>query len=199
MPEAKSLLSDVQRASAVGTASEQIAGSLPQLLDSEREALMAQLIRTLNVESGNLSSLASQMRSTLQTGTDTANALHAMLLTFQQITDRLAPKPGAAPPEKQGPQGPPFDIRQYTAALQQAASTAREINTLAEQTDAMLPVVRSATKDAADQLDRVLNRLFLLLALLVLVAAAAALLAAIAYRRIMFRFARSDAAKSRGL
>jgi hypothetical protein len=73
--------------------------------------------------------------------------------------------------------------------LEQAALTARELDALAQRGDALRPLLRSATQDAALRAQGVLNHLFLLLVLLVLVIASAALLAALAYRRITMRFA----------
>jgi hypothetical protein len=71
--------------------------------------------------------------------------------------------------------------------LEQAASTARELESLAQHGDALAPALRSATQDAALQVRAVLNHLFLLLVLLVLVIAAVALLATLAYRRLSLR------------
>jgi hypothetical protein len=192
LPETQALLSDVNRFSLVGSASDHLARTLPEVLDTQREALVRDLMRTLNTESANVDTLAAQLRSTLQAGTDTANAVHGALDTAQKITSQFAPAPGA-PPTPPEQQGPPFDIRQYTAMLAQATLTAREINTLARNADSMLPIVRSATQDAAARLVAVENHLFMLLVLLVFAAAAAALLAALAYRRLVPRVERRPA------
>jgi hypothetical protein len=72
--------------------------------------------------------------------------------------------------------------------LEQAAVTARELETLAQRSDVLVPALRSATQDAAFQVRSIVNHVFMLLALLVLVIAAAALLAALAYRRITVHF-----------
>jgi len=74
--------------------------------------------------------------------------------------------------------------------LEQAAVTARELETLAQRSDVLVPALRSATQDASLQVRAILNHLFVLLLLLVVVIAAAALLAALAYRRITVRLER---------
>jgi hypothetical protein len=74
--------------------------------------------------------------------------------------------------------------------LEQAAVTARELETLAQRSDVLVSALRSATLDASLQVRGILNHLFVLLALLVLVIAAAALLTALAYRRIPVRLQR---------
>jgi small-conductance mechanosensitive channel len=189
MPETKALLSDAQRVSLVGSASDQLVRTLPEVIAREREALIAQLVRTINDDNATIGSLAAQLRTTLQAGTETANAVHGTLDVFERIKAQFGPKPGEAVPQDNGP---PFDIRQYTEMLREATNTSRELNTLAQRADSLLPVLRTATQDASGQLDKVLNRLFLLLLLLILAAAAAALLAALAYRRLSARFNRGS-------
>jgi hypothetical protein len=186
MPESRSLLASVDRVSLVGSSSDRLVTNLPALLDREREALVAQLTDTLNSQSATLGTLAGQLRGTLQAGTDTATAVNGALQTFERINGQFSrkPEPAAGPPQ---PKGPPFDIRHYTAMLEQAAVTARELENLAQHGDALAPALRSATQDAALQARSILNHVFLLLVALVLVIAAAALLAALAYRRITVR------------
>lgn len=190
MPETRSLLSDVNRFSLIGSASDRLVNTLPDTLDRQREALVQQLTQTLNQQSASLGALAEQVRAALQAGTDTAQAVHGALDTVDKITNRFARPPGADP----GPRGPPFDIRHYTAMLEQAALTAREINTLTQSADAMLPVLRSTAQEAAAHLEAVENRLFVLLLLLIVAAAIAALLAALAYRLIVMRLQHRQAA-----
>jgi hypothetical protein len=189
MPETKAVLADVNRVSLIGSAADRLVRTLPEMLDTQREALLKDLMRTLNTQSAGVETLAVQLRATLQAGTDTANAVRGALDTAQKITSQFAPNPGAPPPPP-SQQGPPFDPRQYTALLAQATLTAREINTLAQSGDSMLPIVRSATQDAAAHIVAVENHLFMLLVLLVFAAAAAALLAALAYRRLVPRVER---------
>jgi hypothetical protein len=189
MPETRTLLTSADRVSLIGSASNQLVDTLPGLLDHQREALVAQLTQTLNSESATLGTLAGQLRTALQAGTDTATAMNGALQTFERISTLFAkkPQPAGTPPP---PPGKPFDISDYTAMLEQAALTARELDSLAQHGDQLTPALRAATQNAALQVRGILNHLFLLLVLLVLVIAAAALLAALAYRRITRGFAR---------
>lgn len=188
MPESRTLLASVDRVSLVGSASDRLVDNLPDLLDRQREALVAQLTQTLNSQSATLGTLAGQLRDTLQAGTDTASAVNGALQSFERISGQFASKPQPAATQP-GPPRPPFDIRQYTAMLEQAAMTARELESLAQHGDALAPALRSATQDAALQVRAVLNHLFVLLVLLVLVIAVVALLATLAYRRLSPRLA----------
>jgi hypothetical protein len=189
MPETRSLLTSVDRVSLVGSSSDRLVNDLPDILDREREALFAQLTETLNSQSATLATLAGQLRTALQAGTDTATAVNGALQTFERIRGQFTRKPEPASGTPQPPR-PPFDIRHYTAMLEQAAVTARELETLAQRSDVLVPALRSATQDAAFEVRSILNHVFMLLVLLVLVIAAAGLLAALAYRRITLRFAR---------
>ena len=189
MPETRSLIASADRISLVGSSSDRLVDTLPELLDHEREALVAQLTQTINSQSATLGTLAGQLRTTLQAGTDTASAVNGALQSFERISTLFARKPQPASAAPQPPRKP-FDITDYTAMLEQAAVTARELDALAQRGDALSPVLRSATQDAALRAQEVMNHLFLLLVLLVLVIAAAALLAALGYRRITMRFAR---------
>jgi hypothetical protein len=189
MPETKALLGDAQRISLVGSASDQLVRTLPEVVAREREALIAQLVRTINDDNATIGSLAAQLRTTLQAGTETATAVHGTLDAFERIKAQFGPKPGEPVPQETGP---PFDIRQYTEMLREATNTSRELNILAQRADSLLPVLRTATQDASGHLDRALNHLFFLLLLLIFAAAVAALLTALAYRRLTARFNRSN-------
>jgi hypothetical protein len=190
MPESRALLTSVDRVSLVGSASNRLVDNLPELLDSQREALIAQLTQILNSQSATLGTLAGQLRDTLQAGTDTATAVNGALQSFERISGQFTRKPQPDGTQPQQPR-PPFDIRHYTAMLEQAATTARELENLAQHGDALAPALRSATQDAALQVRGILNHLFVLLVMLVLLIAAAALLAALAYRRFVPRLVRA--------
>jgi len=181
MPESKALLADAQRVSLVGSASDQLVQTLPGLLDRQREALLAQLVGVLKQESATVSDLTTNLRSTLQAGTDTANAVHGTLDVVERITGQFAGKPETPAAEK----GPPFDIRNYTEMLREATTASRELDALAQRTDSLLPVLRVASQDTANRVNGILNHLFWLAVLLVLVATVAVLLAALAYRRLV--------------
>ncbi len=189
MPETKALLGDAQRVSLVGSASDQLVRTLPEVIAREREALIAQLVRTINDDNATIGSLAAQLRTTLQAGTETANAVHGTLDVFERIKAQFGPKPGEPIPQEKGP---PFDIRQYTEMLREATNTSRELNTLAQRADSLLPVLRTASDDASGHLNKVLDHLFFLLLLLILAAGAVALLTALAYQRLTARFNRSS-------
>jgi hypothetical protein len=187
MPESRALLADAQRVSLLGSASDQLVQTLPSLLDRQREALITQLVGVLQQESASVSALTTNLRSTLEAGTDTATAVHGTLDVVERITGQFTGKPATPAAEK----GPPFDIRNYTEMLREATVASRELDALAQRTDSLLPVLRVATQDTATRVDGILNHLFWLAVLLILVATATVLLAALAYRRLVARDRRS--------
>jgi hypothetical protein len=182
-PETKSLLASVDRASLVGDASERMIQSLPAILLKQREALLAQLMQGFDERSGELHALSSDVRSTLAAGTETANALHATLETADRISARDANTAASRP----------FDIREYTEAVREAAAAARELNALTERTDTVLPAMRHATDESADRVERLINHLFVRLLMLIVATIAASLLAALGYRAFVARRQNHDA------
>jgi hypothetical protein len=184
MPETKALLGDVSRVSLVGSASDRLVSTLPGVIAREREALIAQLKRMIEDESATLSSTATELRTTLQAATETANAVHGTLEALEHVSTQFA-SPAGTPVAKES--GQPFDIRQYTEMLREATNTTRELDVLAQHADSALPALRATARDAAQGVDRILNHVFILLLGLVVAVAVAAVLAALTYHRLAAR------------
>jgi hypothetical protein len=178
LPEGKSVLAALDRASLVGSATDQLAKSLPEVLSQQREALVSQLMQELDNRRATVTAVSGDIRSTLQAGTDTANALHATLDTWDRMTARMAREKTQQAPSGQ-PASRPFDIRDYTHMLQELDRTTQDLNTLSRQLDSALPTVRTITQE-------ILDRLFLRLILFVFVC----LLAGLAYRALAARISR---------
>ena len=87
MPEARSMLEDIDRVSLIGSAADRLVTSLPELLATEREALLSQLMQALNEGSATVGALSGDVRSTLQASTETAGALNETLK--RSIASRL--------------------------------------------------------------------------------------------------------------
>ncbi|HZF16385.1 MAG TPA: hypothetical protein VE046_10620 [Steroidobacteraceae bacterium] len=199
MPETKTLLADLNRASLVGSAADRLAASLPQVLDEQRAALVKDLLRALDEQKAAIGQLSGDLRSTLEAGTDTANALHEALETLDRITARMA-KPAAAQlqtgtGQAQGPGGQsrtaaaPFDIKEYTELVREVAATTRELDALAQRLDTALPAVRTVTQDAAGHVEGIVDHLFWMALILILITIAGVVAATLAYRTILARLA----------
>jgi hypothetical protein len=117
---------------------------------------------------------SADLRSTLQAGTATANALRGTLESWDRMTAHMAQE--GVERTREGQPTRPFDVRDYTAMLQQLDQTTRQLNTLTRQLNSDLPALRATTNG-------VIDRLFRWLILFVLVC----LLAAMVYRALAAR------------
>jgi hypothetical protein len=184
MPETKALLADANRVSLAGSAADQLVKTLPDIIAKERQALITQVVQELNGERATVGAVTGDLRTTLQAGTETANALHATLETLDRISERFAPKPGAPPKAEEDR---PFDIREYTEMLRNLTVTVRELETLTQRTDVALPAARAIAEDATTRVNNIVDRLFWRLVLLVLITIAATFAGRFAYRAIVIR------------
>jgi flagellar biosynthesis chaperone FliJ len=178
MDETKSLLNSVQRASLLGSAADQLANSFPQVIATERQALMSQLDQTLTKQRGAIS----ELKATLQTGTETATAIDSMLQTLDQLTAQLT-----SLNSKSKDNARPFDIREYTETVRELADATREINSLAQHIDTAIPVVHAAGNELTVGLQAVLDRAVRQLLWLIVAAILGVFIAALAYRFIVSR------------
>jgi DNA repair ATPase RecN len=187
MPETKSLIASADRASLVGSAADRLSSELPDILANERQALIAQLMQELDKHRESVSSMSQELRSTLEAGTQTANALHQTLETLDRITARYPPR---EPKAGEASAARPFDIRDYTEMVRELSVTTRDLNTLAASLDSTLPAVHAATQDAAGALQQVMNRFFWQLLALIAAAVVIITLAALGYRAVVTRMQR---------
>jgi hypothetical protein len=182
LPESKALLADINRVSLLGSAADRLVTTLPQTLAAERQALIAQLMGELETRQGAIEQITAELRATLESGTETANALNTTLESFDRITARFAAKPGGGKAK-----GPPFDIRQYTDMLRELSASARELDALAARVDGALPLVHEATEGAATRLERLADQLFLKLVALLVGGVILITAAALTYRAVVAR------------
>jgi hypothetical protein len=178
LPEGKFVLADLERASLVGSAADRLVSSLPEVLSEQREALVSQVMHELDSRRDGMTAATSDIRSTLQAGTDTANAVHGTIETWDRMSARMAADREER--TRTGEHVHRFDIRDYTQMLQELNQVTQQLNALTRQVDSSVPALRATTKETLDQL-------FLRLFLLVL----ACLLAALAYRALAPRISRS--------
>lgn len=181
-PETKNALASFQRVSLVGSAADTLATELPTILDKEREALLRQLTQEITSQSATIGELSGNLRSTLEAGTVTADALNTMLESLNKLTGQFV-STAPAPKTPAQPSGPPFDIRNYTEALRAATDTAQQLTALTQQLNTTMPGMRSATQSLVDNIVR---QVLLILAVLILGTFGAAL----AYRVIVLRMQR---------
>jgi hypothetical protein len=189
-PEAQALLADLGRASLVGSASDRLVDSLPDLLARERNALVSQVMSELEQRGESLSTAARELRGTLEAGTETAEALEGTLATL----DRLMSKFQAARPANPKAESDPMNVRDYIELLREANAAAQQFDALAQSIDHALPQTGVAIEQAAGGMRGLLDRAFWQLLILILVALVGAVLAGLVYRTLAIRLHLKQAA-----
>jgi len=182
-PEAKALLADLGRASLVGSASDRLVESLPDLLARERNALVSQVMSELERSGESFSTAARELRGTLEAGTETAEALQGTIATL----DRLMNKFQAARPASAKADTEPMNVRDYIELLREANAAAQQFDALAQSLDHALPQTGVAMEQAAGSMRGLLDRAFWQVLILILVALVGAVLAGLTYRVLASR------------
>jgi hypothetical protein len=182
-PEAQALLADLGRASLVGSASDRLVDSLPDLVARERNALVSQVMSELDKSGESFSTASRELRGTLEAGTETAEALQGALATL----DRLMNKFQATRPASAKAKSEPMNVRDYVELLREANAAAQQFDALAQSIDHALPQTGVAMEQAAGSMRGLLDRAFWQVLILILVALVGAVLAGLAYRALSIR------------
>jgi hypothetical protein len=142
-PAPTSLLADVNRVSLAAESVARTAEGLPALADREREAAIRQVLDAMEAQEGRARALLAEMRRTLNAGTGAANAVHGALASLDTILGTMnAPSPPGTPPSK------PFDVNDYTRALEQLGRSATELEALLRAVNQDSPRVAALIGDA---------------------------------------------------
>ncbi len=188
-PTPARLTDDVTRVSLAAESMARTAEGLPGLVDREREAAIRQFMDALEAQETRARALLREIRRTLDAGTGAANALHGALGSFGGIlTEFDAPSPPGSPPAR------PFDVREYTQALDQLARTSVELEALLRSVDKDAPrvaaLIGDAGREASERGRALVDYAFGRLLTLGLALVAAVLVAALVYRWAATRMAR---------
>ncbi len=188
-PATAQALADLSRVSLAAESVARTSEGLPALVDREREAAIRQFMDAISAQETRARALLAEMRRTLDAGTGAANAVHGALGSVEAILAAAGkPSPPGTPPSR------PFDVTEYTRALEQLGRSATELEALLRAVNQDAPrlagLIGDAGKEATDRgralVDYAFGRLLALGLLLVLSALAAALLYRWASQR-MFR------------
>ena len=189
-PAPSQVLADVARVSLAAESIARTAEGLPALVDREREAAIRQFLDALSSQEARARKLLAEMRRTLDAGTGAANAVHGALGSLDAILAAASqPSPPGTPPSR------PFDVNEYTRALEQLGRSATEVEALLRAVNQDAPRVAALIGDAGREVsdrgralvDYTFGRALTLVLVLVLSVLAAALL----YRWASHRIARS--------
>lgn len=180
-PAPTQVTTDLRRFSLAAESVARTAEGLPALVDREREASIRQILDALASQEARARAMLAEVHRTLDAGTGAANALHGALGTFEKIVGELtAPSPPGSPP------GHPFDVNEYTRALEQLKRTSEELERLLSSVDRDAPkvarLIGDAGREASERGRALVDYAFGRLLVLGLALIGAALVAAVAYR-----------------
>ncbi len=184
-PEANELVETVAQVRELSSSLDGLARQTPALVAREREAAIAQFMAALEIQNEQIRGLAVELKGALEAGALTAQSLDQLVHSADALVARFEREPAPSSP---GESGRPFDINEYTRAISELASTARELQALIRDADNLTPAlagrIGQLTGQARELIDFVFSRVLLVIL--------AILLAALAYRLIASRLTRAS-------
>jgi len=187
LPAVQQLVTNsTELASSVGTFA-RVADQLPRLVNDQREAAIQQIFDNLATERTNLvATLAaddlklratlSELRQTLDAGTELTRSADKFMTRFDTGTN--APQPAPVNPNAR-----PFDILDYATTAKEVTTTLKELNATINSLDKSAPQMQKASAAFENAGHHLLNRLFLLGAGLILLLLVGSYLVVLACRR----------------
>jgi hypothetical protein len=145
-PASQQVLVDADRVSRAAQLMGDVAGTLPELVDRQREAAIKQVMGGLQAEGYKAQALLVHVKGALDAGSEAANSVERATASVKALVAATAskPVPGAPPPK-------PFDINEYTRALEQLGRTTADLQTLVDSLDRNAPRVEGLVHQAAEQ------------------------------------------------
>jgi hypothetical protein len=189
-PAPAQVLADVSRVSLAAESVARTAEGLPALVDREREAAIRQFLDALSSQEARARKLLVEMRRTLDAGTGAAKAVHGALGSLDAILATTSePGPPGTPPSR------PFDVTEYTRALEQLGRSATELEALLRTVNQDAPrvaaLIGDAGREVSDRGRALVDYAFGRALTLVLVAVLSTLAAALLYRWASLRMSRT--------
>ncbi|MGH8863031.1 MAG: hypothetical protein ACREVZ_00040 [Burkholderiales bacterium] len=183
-PEAHELLGTIDELGQLSSSLTRLSDSAPEILSKEREAAIAQFMGELARQQQDMLALTRELRSAIEAGAVTADALNALAKSTDTLMARFKPGPDASPTAKTLQ---PFDINEYTRTITELAAAAHELRVLVADIDSATPRIAGVLDEIAGHTQALVN--YILVRLLLLVGAI--FLAALGYRWVSVRIARA--------
>lgn len=187
MPEAKQTLLDVSKVALAAEAVGALSNDAPEILAAQRHALIEELTQTLATEQTRLRELLIQIHAVLESGA----AVSASVGTTVQAVDglvhtiRARSNDGSHPAQARRP----FDVNEYTAAMREITTSARQIDALLEQLDSSSASVEQLTGATVRDIRALTDHVYWQIVSIVLVLAATILIGMLLYRYLDRRLA----------
>jgi hypothetical protein len=180
MPEAERTLTNVDRLSLAAEAVGQLSARAPQIIASERQAIISQLTGALHEEQDRLQPLLVSLRDVLNAGTQTSQSVTGTVTALDAFVGRFQP----AGPEPVDPATPkrPFDITEYGATARDLAAAAERVQALLAQLNTSSRDVERVTRAATQEVNGIIDHAFRLALVLILALGLVTVACALLYR-----------------
>lgn len=180
MPEAKQTLANIDRLSLAAEAMGQLSARAPQLIASERQAIISQLSSALHEEQDRLQPLLVSLRDVLNAGTQTSQSVTGTVTALDALVARFQPdepEPASTSTPKR-----PFDITEYAATARDLAAAAERVQALLAQLNTSSKDVERVTRAATQEVNGIIDHAFKLALVLIFALGFVAVLCALLYR-----------------
>jgi DNA repair ATPase RecN len=180
MPEAERTLTNIDRLSLAAEAMGQLSARAPQIIASERQAIISQLTAALHEEQDRLQPLLVSLRDVLNAGTQTSQSVTGTVTALDAFVGRFQP----AEPEPVDPATPkrPFDITEYGATARDLAAAAERVQALLAQLNTSSRDVERVTRAATQEVNGIIDHAFRLALVLILALGLVTVACALLYR-----------------
>jgi hypothetical protein len=181
MPEAQRTLTGVDRLSFAAEAVGQLSNRAPEIIASERHAIIAELTAALHAEQDRLQPLLVDIRDVLNAGTQTSQSVTGTVTALDAFIARFQPGEPAATAAPSASKRP-FDITEYAATARELAAAADRVQALLLQLDSSSKDVERIAHAATQDVNSVIDHAFRRAIVLILVLGAVAVSGALLYR-----------------
>jgi hypothetical protein len=180
MPEAERTLANIDRLSLAAEAMGQLAARAPEIIASERHAIITELTSALHAEQDRLQPLLVSVRDVLNAGTQTSQSVTGTVTALDAFVARFQPAE-PAPANASSPKRP-FNITEYAATARDLAAAAERVQALLVQLNTSSKDVERVTRAATQEVNGIIDHVFRLALLLILALGFVAVLCALLYR-----------------
>ena len=180
MPEAERTLANIDRLSLAAEAMGQLSARAPEIIASERHAIITELASALHAEQDRLQPLLVSVRDVLNAGTQTSQSVTGTVTALDAFVARFQPdepaSANASTPKR------PFDITEYAATARDLAAAAERVQALLAQLNTSSKDVERVTRAATQEVNGIIDHVFKLALVLILVLGFVTVLCALLYR-----------------
>jgi hypothetical protein len=180
MPETKQTLIDVSKVALAAEAVGHLTTEAPNIIASERRAIIEDLTHALVAEQARMRELLVEVRAVLASGTEVSESVGATVQAVDGLVTRFYARSDTQTPTTQPRR--PFDVTEYTAAVREVATSARELQALLARVDSSSVSVQHLTGETARELRELADQVYWHIVSIIVVLAATIVIGALVYR-----------------